>query len=84
MRLDLYLKETRLIKRRSVAKVLCEEGYILVNDKVAKPSLNVKENDNLELHLGVRVITVIAHINLLGSREIPTAEVVSTEGKHYA
>ena len=46
MRLDLVLKESRLIKRRTVAKELCLSGRILVNDKEAKPSFEVKENND--------------------------------------
>ena len=42
MRLDKYLKVSRLIKRRTVANEACDAGRILVNDKVAKASLNVK------------------------------------------
>ena len=58
MRLDLVLKLSGLIKRRTVAKELAERGRILVNDKVAKPSSEVKNNDILELHLGNRVLIV--------------------------
>ena len=45
MRLDKYLKVSRLIKRRTVANEACDAGRILVNDKVAKASLNVKPGD---------------------------------------
>lgn len=58
MRLDKYLKLTRLIKRREVAKVLIDEGSILVNDKMVKPSYEVKIGDNITLTLGKR-ITII-------------------------
>lgn len=44
MRLDKYLKVTRLIKRRTVANEACDAGRILVNGKVARASLEVKEN----------------------------------------
>ena len=54
MRLDLVLKLSGLIKRRTVAKELAERGRILINDRVAKPSSEVKDNDRLELHLGNR------------------------------
>ena len=49
MRLDLLLKQTGLIKRRTIAKELVDLGRVLINDKVAKPSSEVKENDNLTL-----------------------------------
>ena len=43
MRLDKFLKVSRLIKRRTVANEACDAGRVLVNDKTAKASLNVKE-----------------------------------------
>ena len=58
MRLDKYLKNTRLIKRREVAKVLIDEGSILVNKKVVKPSYVVKLNDVVSLRLGERFIVI--------------------------
>ncbi|MCQ2796067.1 MAG: RNA-binding S4 domain-containing protein [Bacilli bacterium] len=58
MRLDKYLKLTRLIKRRGVAKVLINEGKIYVNDKPAKPAYEVKINDMIKLELGKRVILI--------------------------
>ena len=45
MRLDKYLKVTRLIKRRTIANEACDAGRILVNGKVARASYEVKEND---------------------------------------
>ena len=58
MRIDKYLKLTRLIKRRTVAKELLERGIFKINDKVAKPSSEVKEGDILVLLLGRRKLTV--------------------------
>lgn len=58
MRLDKYLKVSRLIKRRTVANEACENGKISVNGRVAKPSAVVKEGDIIELTLGERVIKV--------------------------
>ncbi len=52
MRLDKYLKVSRLIKRRPVANEACDAGRILVNDKVAKASLNVKVGDVIEIRFG--------------------------------
>lgn len=48
MRLDKYLKITRLIKRRTVANEACDGGRILVNGKVARASYAVKEGDTIE------------------------------------
>lgn len=58
MRLDKYLKVSRLIKRRTLACEACENGKVKVNDKIAKPALNVKEGDRIELTFGEKIITV--------------------------
>ncbi len=55
MRLDKYLKVSRIIKRRTVACEACEQGKVTVNGKVAKPSAVVKEGDVLEVTFGERV-----------------------------
>ena len=52
MRLDKYLKVTRLIKRRTVAHEACDAGRIFVNDKPARASYDVKVGDILEIRLG--------------------------------
>lgn len=56
MRLDKYLKISRLIKRRTVANEACDAGRVLVNGTPARASYNVKEGDVLEIHLGERVL----------------------------
>lgn len=58
MRLDKYLKVSRLIKRRSVANEACGAGRASVNSKVAKPSTEVKEGDRLTLRFGNRLLSV--------------------------
>ncbi len=58
MRLDKYLKVARLIKRRTVAKEAATKDKVEINDKVAKPSSTVKENDIITLHLGLKIIKV--------------------------
>lgn len=58
VRIDKYLKVTRLIKRRTIAKEVIEDDVIFINGKVAKPSSQIKVNDILELHLGRRKIVV--------------------------
>lgn len=58
MRIDKYLKVTRLIKRRSVANEACDSGRITVNGRVVKASYDVKENDIIEIKLGERVVKV--------------------------
>lgn len=52
MRLDKFLKVSRIIKRRSVAKKIADQGRILINDKVAKSSSDVHEGDLLTIKFG--------------------------------
>lgn len=52
MRLDKYLKVSRIIKRRTVANEACDAGRVLVNDKVAKAGLEIKEGDVIEIKFG--------------------------------
>ena len=52
MRLDKYLKVSRVIKRRSVANDACDTGHVSVNGKVAKPSCDVKEGDIVSIRFG--------------------------------
>lgn len=58
MRLDKYLKVSRIIKRRTVACEACEQGKVTVNGKVAKPAQDVKEGDVIEVTFGERVMKV--------------------------
>lgn len=58
MRLDKFLKVSRLIKRRTVANEACDAGRVLVNGKSAKASLNVKEGDVIEIEFGTRTMKV--------------------------
>ena len=58
MRLDKYLKISRLIKRRTVANEACDGGKIMVNGKAAKASYDVKVGDIIEIPFGQRVLRV--------------------------
>ncbi len=58
MRLDKYLKVSRLIKRRTVANEACDNGRISVNGRVVKASYDVKVGDRLEIALGTRTLKV--------------------------
>ena len=58
MRIDKYLKNARLIKRRTIAKEACDQGRILVNDKVAKPGTEVAVGDELSIRLGSKQMQV--------------------------
>ena len=58
MRLDKFLKVSRLIKRRTVANEACDSGRVLVNGKVAKASVNVKPGDIIEIMFGTKAVKV--------------------------
>ncbi len=58
MRLDKYLKVSRLIKRRTVANEACDNGRISVNGRVVKASYEVKVGDRIELAMGNRTVAV--------------------------
>ena len=58
MRLDKYLKVSRLIKRRTVANEACDNGRISVNGRVVKASYDVKLGDKIEISMGTRTVTV--------------------------
>ena len=66
MRLDKYLKVTRLIKRRTIANEACDAGKVVVNGKVARASYDVKVGDIIEINMGtkplkVKVLSVTEH-----------------------
>lgn len=58
MRLDKYLKVSRLIKRRTVANEACDAGRVLVNDKPAKASVQIKAGDVIEIQFGSKNVRV--------------------------
>lgn len=58
MRLDKYLKVSRLIKRRTVANEACDGARVMVNDKVVKASYNVKVGDIIEIAFGNKSVKV--------------------------
>ncbi len=57
MRLDKYLKVSRIIKRRTVANEACSMGRVTINDKVAKPSSDVKIGDIIGVRMGAKKLT---------------------------
>lgn len=66
MRLDKYLKVSRVIKRRSVANEACDSGHVTVNGKLAKPSCDVKEGDTVIIRFGenetkFKILSVAEH-----------------------
>ena len=77
MRIDKYLKVSRVIKRRTLANEACEQGRVSINDKIAKPGTNVKEGDIVEIRFGnnttkFRVDSVSEHVSKDGSKEMYT------------
>ncbi|MBE6735210.1 MAG: RNA-binding S4 domain-containing protein [Ruminococcaceae bacterium] len=67
MRLDKYLKVSRLIKRRTVAQEACAAGKVAVNSKVQKASYDVKVGDVIELTFGekvlkIQVVSILEHV----------------------
>ena len=58
MRIDKFLKVSRIIKRREIAKELCDDGDVFINGKKAKPMSEVKEGDELYLILGRHRLTL--------------------------
>ena len=58
MRIDKFLKVSRIIKRRTVANDACDAGRVLVNDKVVKASYDVKVGDIIQIQFGQRTVKV--------------------------
>lgn len=58
MRLDKFLKVSRIIKRRALAKEVADQGRILINDKVAKSSSNLVPNDQVEIRFGNKTLVI--------------------------
>lgn len=76
MRIDKYLKITRLIKRRTIANEACDAGKIVVNGKAARASYDVKVDDIIEINLGQKPLKV----KILSISEYATKESAS---EHY-
>lgn len=70
MRLDKYLKVSRIIKRRTVGNEACDAGKVLVNQKVARASYDVKTGDIIEINMGSRPLRVrVLAVNELANKE---------------
>lgn len=70
MRLDKFLKVSRMIKRRTVANEACSAGRVTVNDKIAKPSAEVKDGDVIAIRFGAKLFKA----EVLSVREYATKE----------
>ena len=84
MRLDKYLKVSRIIKRRTVAKEACDGGRVTINGKVAKAGAEVKEGDVMEIRFGNRV----GRYQIIDVREVVRKENAAEmyrvlEGHHF-
>lgn len=69
MRIDLFLKEARIIKRRSIAKEYCLRELILINGKIAKPSSEVNSGDVVNVTFGEKKFDVVAKVEKVGKKE---------------
>lgn len=58
MRLDKFLKVSRLVKRRTLAKEICDQGRVTVNQKVAKAGTTVQVGDEISIRFGQKIVTV--------------------------
>lgn len=69
MRIDLFLKDARIIKRRTIAKEYCERGLVLINGKLAKPSSEVKTDDIINITFGEKNFDIKAVVEVVGKKE---------------
>ena len=70
MRLDKYLKVSRLIKRRTVANEACDAGKVTVNDKIARASYEVKEGDIIRIAMGAKTLAAnVLSVNEYAKKE---------------
>ncbi|KXG73957.1 RNA-binding S4 domain-containing protein [Thermotalea metallivorans] len=75
MRLDKFLKNSRLIKRRTIAKEACDQGRVKVNDKVAKAGTEVEVGDIITIAFGekitkIQVADLVEHVTKESSKEM--------------
>ena len=84
MRLDKFLKVSRLVKRRTVANELCDSGNVAINGKTAKAANNVEAGQELTLRFGNRVLTVA--VVTVPDKAVPAQQASSlfeTISEHY-
>ena len=79
MRLDLFLKDSRIIKRRTIAKEYCERGLVKVNNKIAKPSYDVKSGDVLTIRFGEKEFSIVAKVDIVGKKEKASYDAVEAQ-----
>ena len=69
MRIDLFLKETKIIKRRTIAKEYCLRELVLINGKIAKPSSEVNSGDIINITFGDKKFDIVAKVEIVGKKE---------------
>lgn len=75
MRIDKFLKNSRIIKRRTLANEACDQQRVKINDRVAKPGTEVKVGDIVEIHFGnsiskLEVLSVDEHVSKAEAKEM--------------
>lgn len=75
MRLDKWLKVSRLIKRRTVAQMACDQGRVFINERTGKSGNELKVGDKIHLELGVRAITV--NVLVVPQKAVPAQDASS-------
>lgn len=78
MRIDLFLKETRIIKRRTIAKEYCLRELVLINGKKAKPSSEVNSGDIINITFGEKKFDIVAKVEIVGKKERASYEQVKS------
>lgn len=78
MRIDLFLKDSRIIKRRTIAKEYCLRELVLINGKIAKPSSEVSSGDIITITFGDKKFDIIAKIEQVGKKERASYEEVKS------
>ncbi len=74
MRLDLFLKTSRLVKRRSIARELCDAGRVLVNGHESKPAKEIRQGDVITLKLSMRTMEIDVLAVPVSSKKISSDE----------
>ena len=78
MRIDLFLKETRIIKGRTIAKEYCLRELVLINGKKAKPSSEVNSGDIINITFGEKKFDIVAKVEIVGKKERASYEQVKS------
>lgn len=84
MRIDKFLKVSRIIKRRSVAKEIADKGRVMVNGKAAKSSTSVQEGDEIEIQFGNKTLTIRVEKLLDTTKKDEAKELYTVVSETYA